>query len=78
MRPSVIVNADKIVQEVLQEMTKHSGMEKMEVIRMLARKFEFSDDHKIDIISDLTDIVAIDDVVDTEEHKALAYIRSVT
>lgn len=77
MKPKQVVNADKVVAEVLVEIQKHSSAEKMEIIKSLSKKFEFDTEDKLEIISDLTDIVTVDDVVDLEEHKTLAYIRSV-
>jgi uncharacterized tellurite resistance protein B-like protein len=77
LKPSQYVNADKVLGEVLSEIKMHSNAEKMETIRDLSSKFEFSPDLKTEIVSDLTDIVCVDDVVDAEEHKTLAYIRSV-
>ena len=74
MKPKQVVNADKVVAEVLVEIQKHSSAE---IIKTLSKKFEFDTEDKLEIISDLTDIVTVDDVVDLEEHKTLAYIRSV-
>lgn len=70
------VDIDTVLNEVLLEIEHHSTLEKQETIKHFTTHFMLSDESKMDIISDLTDIVTVDDVVDLEEHKTLAFIRA--
>jgi uncharacterized protein with gpF-like domain len=71
----ISLNSEKIVDDVLNEIQHHTNAEKQAFIKEFVARYRLQDDMKMEIISDLTDIVGVDDVVDLEEHKALSYIR---
>lgn len=75
--PDKIHLPSPIIEDIITEIQQHSVAEKYELIKEMAIRFELDEELKMDIIGDLTDIVTVDDVVDLEEHKALAYIRGV-
>jgi len=75
--PEAIQLPSPIISELILEIKHHTNNEKYDLIKSLAQKFHFDQDMVTEIISDLADIVSVDDVVDLEEHKALARIRGI-
>ncbi|MFN0050521.1 MAG: hypothetical protein ACKVOU_15480 [Cytophagales bacterium] len=75
--PDKIHLPSPIINEIISEIQHHTNAEKYDLVRQLTSRFNLGQDLKMDIVGDLADIVAADDVVDLEEHKVLAYIRGV-
>jgi len=75
--PDTIQLPSPIIGEIILEIQYHTNNEKYDLIKFLAQKFQFDQDMVTEIISDLADIVSVDDNVDLEEHKALARIRGI-
>jgi uncharacterized tellurite resistance protein B-like protein len=71
------LNHDSIVEEVLSEIANHSDSEKTDLINEFNKKFKLDEDCKVDIVSDLTDIIESDDKVQAAEHYMLSFIRAV-
>ncbi|MDX2196900.1 MAG: hypothetical protein NW207_10815 [Cytophagales bacterium] len=66
-----------VMQEVLAEIKNHTDQEKTEIINNLNKKFPLEEFQKMDIISDLTDVIESDDSVSSSEHYMLSFLRAV-
>lgn len=66
-----------VVDEVLGEIANHSDQEKTDLINEMNKKFKLSEDTRMDVVSDLTDIIESDDKVQAAEHYMLSFIRAV-
>ncbi len=75
--PDTVHLPSPIIAEIILEIQHHTNNEKYDIIKLLADKFQFDQDMVTEIVSDLADIVSVDDNVDLEEHKSLARIRGI-
>jgi uncharacterized tellurite resistance protein B-like protein len=66
---------DIVVDEVVSEIKSHSDQEKTDLIIAMNKKIKLTEDERMDIISDLTDIIEIDESVAGSEHNMLQFIR---
>lgn len=71
------INSDTVVDEVRAEIKEHTDQEKTDLINEFNKKFKLPEDAKMDIVSDLTDIIESDDQVQAAEHYMLSFIRLV-
>lgn len=68
---------DAVFESVKGELGHHEDSERKTTIDMLAKKIKLDDDLKVDIVSDLNDIISSDDTVQDSEHSTVNYIRLV-
>ncbi len=71
------IDHNSVVDVVREEIKHHSDTEKTDLINEFNKKFKLSEDVKMDVISDLTDIIESDDQVQAAEHYMLSFIRLV-
>lgn len=70
------VQPAEIVDAVLVEIQHHSKSTKNDVVHFFVKEFILTDSIKMELLGDLTDIIAADYFIHSEEYNTLAFIRS--
>jgi len=71
----IIYNYDKSLEIVKKTLLNNPNLSRKEIISTLSQKFSFTQEMKMDIISDLTDLTQVDDEVLPIEYEMLKHIK---
>lgn len=73
--PSIHVDMDFLLKNLRMAVQTGSEMERIRTIEELNKKYRLSKDLQIDILSDLHDLINVDDQVSFSEYALMNYIR---